>query len=285
MRAQEWTGVVTYHGEGPGWDPATGQLRIVDMLAGDLLTFAADGSGAYTRLRLGSVAAAWRPRRSGGIVAAVERGFALVGADGAVTVADELWQDPEIRMNDGACDPAGNFYCGTMAYDTRPGAGTVYRLAPDGTTSVAHTGVTISNGLVWAPDGTFAYYVDTPTRTVARVTVDPATGRFTALEPWVTIDPADGSPDGITLDAEGGVWVALWGGSAVRRYAPDGTLDEVVEVNARQVSACAFGGEDYRRLYITTSRQDLPDGEDPAAGAVFTVEPGVSGAALLPYAG
>ncbi|MEV7085986.1 SMP-30/gluconolactonase/LRE family protein [Streptomyces sp. NPDC093085] len=285
MRARQWTGVVTYHGEGPGWDPYTGQLRVVDMLAGDLLTFDTDGAGGYARQHLGEVAAAWRPRRAGGVVAAVERGFALIAADGTVTRGEELWQDAGIRMNEGGCDPAGNFYCGSMAYDTRPGAGTVYRLAPGGEVSVVHSGVTISNGLVWAADGTFAYYVDTPTQCVAKIRLDPETGRFTTPEPWVTVDPADGAPDGIALDAEGGVWVALWGGSAVRRYAADGTLDAVVEVDARQVSACAFGGDDYRRLYITTSRQDLPEGADPAAGAVFTVEPGVAGRAPLPYAG
>ncbi|AXG76479.1 SMP-30/gluconolactonase/LRE family protein [Streptomyces paludis] len=283
MRAEDWTGVVTYHGEGPGWDPHIGRLRAVDMLAGDILTF--DGAGVPERLHVGEVAAAWRPRVSGGLVAAVERGFALIAPDGTVSTGAELWSDQSVRMNEGGCDPAGNFYCGSMAYDIRPGAGTVYRLTPGGDISVAHTGVTISNGLAWAPDGTFAYYVDTPTHSIARVTVDPGTGRFATPEPWVTIDPADGAPDGITLDAEGGVWVALWGGSAVRRYAADGALDAVVEVDARQVSACAFGGDDYRRLFITTSRQDLPDGEDPAAGAVFTVEPGIGGVAPLPYAG
>jgi sugar lactone lactonase YvrE len=172
-----------------------------------------------------------------------------------------------------------------MAYDARPGAGSVYRLAPDGAVSVAHSGVTISNGLHWSPDGGFAYYVDTPTQSIARVTADPATGRFSTPVPWVRIDPEDGAPDGITMDAEGGVWVALWGGSAVRRYSPDGVLDAVVEVNARQVSACAFGGDGYRRLYITTSREGVPDGEDPAAGSVFTVEPGIAGCGPLPYAG
>nr|WSZ94494.1 SMP-30/gluconolactonase/LRE family protein [Streptomyces sp. NBC_00857] len=283
MRAEQWTGVVAYHGEGPNWDTNTGQLRIVDMLAGDILTFDADG--AYERQRVGDVAAAWRSRRSGGIVAAAERGFVLIAADGTMTRGDELWSDPQVRMNEGGCDPAGNFYCGSMAYDARPGAGSVYRLTPGGDISVAHTGVTISNGLAWAPDGSFAYYVDTPTRSVARVTVDPSTGRFSIPVPWVTIDRRDGAPDGITVDAEGGVWVALWGGSAVRRYTADGTLDEVVEVNARQVSACSFGDDDYGRLFITTSRQDIADGDDPAAGAVFTVRPGIAGLAPLPYAG
>ncbi|MGW6769404.1 SMP-30/gluconolactonase/LRE family protein, partial [Streptomyces sp. NPDC055037] len=107
MRAEQWTGVVTHHGEGPGWDPGAGRLRIVDLLAGDLLTFdtEADGGGVYERWHLGEIAAAWRPRSSGGVVAAVERGFVLVAEDGTVTAGDELWTDPTVRMNDGACDP------------------------------------------------------------------------------------------------------------------------------------------------------------------------------------
>ncbi|MGW6461436.1 SMP-30/gluconolactonase/LRE family protein [Streptomyces sp. NPDC055078] len=283
MRAEDWTGVITHHGEGPCWNPATGRLSVVDQLAGDLLTF--DAGGAPVRQHIGDVLAAWRPRRSGGVVVAVERGFALVAADGTISPGRELWSDPTVRMNDGGCDPAGNFYCGSMAYDARPGAGRVHRLTPGGETSVVHTGATISNGLAWSADGAFAYYVDTATGTVAKVAVDPATGRFGTPEPWVAVDARDGAPDGITLDAEGGVWVALWGGSAVRRYTPDGTLDEVVEVNARQVTACAFGGEGYGRLFITTSRQDLAPDDDPAAGAVFTVEPGVRGLPPLPYGG
>ncbi|MFJ6658948.1 SMP-30/gluconolactonase/LRE family protein [Streptomyces sp. NPDC091377] len=284
MRAEQWSAVVTHHGEGPGWDPHARRLRIVDQLAGDLVTLAPDGT-VEERRHLGAVLAAWRPRRAGGLVLAVERGFALLGTDGTLTTGPEQWTDPTIRMNDGACDPSGAFYCGSMAYDARPGAARVHRLAPDGTTSVAHTGVTVSNGLVWAADGTFAYYTDTATGTVSRVTADPESGRFTDVAPWVSVDPATGAPDGIALDAEGGVWVALWGGSAVHRYTPDGTLDAVVAVGARQVSACAFGGDDGGTLYLTTSRQHLTADEDPAAGAVFAVRPGVTGHPLSAYAG
>ncbi|MEU5977027.1 SMP-30/gluconolactonase/LRE family protein [Streptomyces sp. NPDC047315] len=284
MRAEQWSGVVTHHGEGPGWDPYAGRLRVVDQLAGDLVTFADDGTVAERR-HVGDVLAAWRPRTAGGLVVAVERGFATLESDGTVTGGAELWRDTTVRMNDGACGPDGAFYCGSMAYDARPKAADVHRLAPDGTTSVVHTGATISNGLVWAADGTFAYYVDTATGCVAKVTVEPSTGRFDDVRPWVTIAAHDAAPDGIALDAEGGVWVALWGGSAVHRYTADGVLDAVVEVNARQVTACAFGGADGATLYVTTSRQGLADDQDPAAGAVFTVRPGVTGRPLLPYAG
>ncbi|WP_435193352.1 SMP-30/gluconolactonase/LRE family protein [Streptomyces sp. NRRL F-5630] len=283
MRAQRWSEVVTHHGEGPGWDPAADRLRIVDLTRGDLLTFDADARP--DRLHLGDVLAAWRPRTGGGIVAAVARGFTRVDPEGTVRPGPELWSDPTVRMNDGGCDPGGSFYCGSMAYDARRGAGSVHRLAPDGTTSVVHRGATISNGLVWAPDGSEAHYADTGTGTVFRLHPDPVTGDFGPLEPWVRIDPADGGPDGITRDAEGGIWIALWGGHAVRRYAPDGTLDAVVDVGARQVSACAFGGPGYRELFITTSRQDLAPHEDPDAGAVFRAEPGVRGLPPLPYAG
>ncbi|MFE7132324.1 SMP-30/gluconolactonase/LRE family protein [Streptomyces sp. NPDC057638] len=283
MRAEEWAVAATYHGEGPCWDPVVGKLRLVDQLAGNLLTFEPDTT--HTRRHVGDVAAAWRPRAAGGLVVAVERGFALVTPEGQVSPGNELWSDTTLRMNDGGCDPAGNFYCGTMAYDFGRDRARVFRLTPEGDVSVVHSGASLSNGLVWSLDGTFAYYVDTLAECVARVTVDPESGHFSTPEPWVTVDPGQGYADGLALDSEGGLWVALWKGGAVHRYTPDGVLDAVVEVNARQVTACAFGGDDYSRLFITTSRLDIAPGDDPAAGTVFAVDPGVKGAAPLLFAG
>src|ERR671916_447776 len=129
--------------------------------AGDVMTLAADGS--VERRHVGSVAAAVRPRRGGGAVIGVERGFALEDSDGTVTHLGELWTDGSVRMNEGGCDPDGRFYCGSMAYDQRPGAGALYRLDPDGSVRVVLEKVTISHGLEWSPDGSRAYYNDTPT--------------------------------------------------------------------------------------------------------------------------
>ncbi|ASD22148.1 gluconolactonase [Cryobacterium sp. LW097] len=282
MRAEQLTDPITFHGEGPVFAQSWGGLRLVDLFAGDVLSLAADGT--VTRRHVDSIAAALRPRVGGGAVIALERGFALEDADGTLTRLPEVWADPSVRMNDGGGAPDGSFFCGSMAYDQRTGAGSLYRLAPDGSVELALAGVTISNGLAWSPDGSLAYYNDTPTGRIGVFDWAPETG-LTGLRPFVDIPSADGYPDGLTVDSEGGVWVALYAGGAVRRYSPEGTLDEVIEVAAQRVTACTFGGDDLRRLYITTSREGLAPGEDPLAGSVFTVTPGVAGLAEAPFAG
>jgi sugar lactone lactonase YvrE len=281
IRAEQVTGVITHHGEGPAWDADAGVLRLVDMLAGDVVTL----DVPVRRQHVGDVAAAWRPCRDGGLVVAVERGFVLVDSDGAVGPLIPAFADVRLRMNDGACDPRGRFYCGSMAYDARPGAGTVYRLDTDLTVHPVLNGVTISNGMAWSLDGHQVFYVDSATRRIDAFGFDAEGGRFLERRPLVTLDHLGAEPDGLTIDSEGALWVALWGGSAVHRYSPAGELLEVVEVGARQVSACAFGGADLDVLYVTTSRQGLADHEDPAAGAVFAVRPGVRGAPSHQFAG
>lgn len=282
--AEQATDPHAHHGEGPVWFSDPGELRFVDMLAGDICTVD-NTTRDVSRLHIGEVAAAFRPRTSGGMVAAIERGFASIDADGTVHRLGELWSDPGIRMNEGACDPDGRFYCGSMAYAATPGAGTLWRLDTDGTTSVAIENVTISNGLIWTPDGGTAYYIDTPTKRVDAFDYDTDSG-LTNRRPAVTIQAERGGPDGMTLDTDGYLWVAIWGGSAVHRYAPDGRLDEVVELPVSRVSACTFGGPELDELFITTSRQGLEDPTtEPAAGAIFSFKPGVSGLPILPYAG
>jgi sugar lactone lactonase YvrE len=273
---------VAYHAEGPVWLDAWGGLRWVDMLAGDVLSLGADGG--VSRRHVGVVAAALRPRAAGGAVIALERGFALEAPDGELTALPELWRDPGVRMNDGGCDPDGRFYCGSMAYDARPRAGSLYRLDPGGEVEVVLRDVTISNGIDWSPDGRTAYYADTATGTVSSFGYDSTHG-LTGRRTFAAIAPGDGAPDGLTVDAEGGVWVALYGGRAVRRYAPSGELDEVVELPVTKVTACTFGGPGLDRLLITTSREDLPDDAEPLAGSVLACTPGVSGLPARPFAG
>ncbi|MFI6032475.1 SMP-30/gluconolactonase/LRE family protein [Amycolatopsis magusensis] len=275
--AEAVTEALAWHGEGPVW--WEDHLVWVDMLAGDVLSLAP--SGQVTRTHVGSVAAALRPRRSGGWVLATERGFALAeDLAGPVTALGPLWIDEGIRMNDGGCDPDGRFYCGSMAYDTRTGAGALFRLDPDHSVERVLADVTISNGFAFSPDGTTAYYVDTPTHRIDAFDYGP--GGLTGRRVFAQVEPP-GEPDGLTVDAEGGVWVALWGGSAVRRYDRDGVLDAVVELPVTQVTACTFGGPGLTRLYATTSQQDAAP--DHRAGAVFAVDPGVAGLPALTFAG
>jgi sugar lactone lactonase YvrE len=252
------------------------------MLAGDVLALRSDGT--VERRHVGTIAAALRPRRGGGAVIGVERGFALEDVDGTLTTLDELWTDTRVRMNDGGCDPDGRFYCGSMAYDKTPGAAALYRLDPDGSARVVLEQLTISNGIEWSPDGSRAYYNDTDTSRVDLFDYERDAG-LVHRRTFVEVPAGDGRPDGLTVDAEGGVWVALNHSGTVRRFTPDGRPDAVVEVPPRQVTACTFGGDRLDELYITTSRENLPPGDDPLAGSLFRAHVGVQGLPAREFAG
>ena len=279
LRAEQVTDAITYHGEGPCWSDSWGGLRWVDLLAGDLLTLGADGE--VRRLHVGDVAAFVRPRTRGGYVVGLERGIALAdGPDALPTPLRELWSDPGVRMNEGGCDPWGNLYAGSMAYDVTPGAARLYRIAPDGTATVVLDDVTISNGIDFSPDGTRAYYDDTTTgRTDVLDVVD---GRLTGRRPFTGADGE--SPDGLVVDSAGNVWVALNGDGRVRCVSPSGEVLAEVDLPVRLVTACTLGGPTLQDLYVTTSRENLDDPE-PEAGALFRVRVEVPGRPVLPFAG
>lgn len=279
IRAAQLTDVVTHHGEGICWDPAVSRIRLVDVFAGDLLTL--DGGLVGSRLDVGAVVGAWRPRANGGVVVAADDRFVLLDAGGGVEWTSPSLFGPGHRMNDGGCDRQGRFYCGSMSSDALPGRGTLWRLDTDRTVAPAETDLTIPNGLVWSVDGHRAFHVDTPRGSIDVLDHDGDTGALAGRRPLAQV--SGGHPDGLAQDADGGLWVALWGGSAVHRYSLDGTLTAVVEVDAAQVSSCAFGGPGDTHLYVTTSRQGLGDSEDPAAGAVFCVDVGVEGAPVAAF--
>jgi sugar lactone lactonase YvrE len=282
-RAEQFTDPCTFHGEGAFWDAANNRLLLVDLLAGTVV--AVDADGATRRHKLAKVAAAIRARRGGGYVLATENQFVLLGPDlTEETALHPVFTDPLIRMNDGGCDPQGRFYCGTMAYAETPGAGTLYRLDPDGSVSVTLREVTISNGLQWNRMGDTVFYADTPTGRVDSFDFDPASGAFTDRRTFTEIS-GGGYPDGMAIDEEDGIWVALWGGSAVHRYDKAGRLDLVVDLPVSNVTACAFGGPELQTLFITTSRQGLDEDDQPEAGAVFRYEAGIRGAPQHAFAG
>ena len=262
------------------WSPAWGGLRWVDMLAGDVLALSADGS--VERRHVGSICAAIRPRRQGGAVLGLERGFAIEERDGTLTVLDELWTDTNVRMNEGACDPDGRFYCGSMAYDKRPGHGTLYRLDPDRSVHVVLGDVTVSNGLDWSPDGVLVYYNDTDTYRVDVFDYDAEAG-LTHRRAFAETGTA--RPDGLTVDADDGVWVALSNGGSVQRYTADGVLDEIVDLPVTKVTACTFGGPKLDELFITTSREGLEADEEPSAGSLFRARVGIKGLPVREFAG
>jgi sugar lactone lactonase YvrE len=279
VRAQQITGQVAFHGEGPVWWPGWGGLKWVDMLAGAVLSL--DSNGRVHRRELGGIVAALRPRRTGGAVLGVDRGFALEDATGNIERLPELWTDHGVRMNEGSCDPDGRFLCGSMADDRSPGTGALYRLDPVGDVSKVLDGVTISNGLDWTADGSRAFYNDTATLRVDQF--DDEEGELVRRRPFVDLSEESLRPDGLTVDSEAHVWVALSNGGQVRRYRPDGRLDGMVELPTIKVTACAFGGDALDQLFITTSREDQPD--DGIAGSLFRANVGVRGQLVRCFAG
>ena len=283
MLGERITDTVANHGEGPVWSPTWGGLKWVDMLAGDVLSLLP--SGDVTRWSSGNpIVAAIRPRTTGGMVLGIECGFALTDADGVITELPPLWPQGKLRMNEGACDPEGNFWCGSMAYDREEGAASLWRLSPDGTTQEMLSGLTISNGLQWSADGLTAFYNDTETYTVSAFDWTPEEG-LTNRRVFVDLREDQVRPDGLTLDTEGGVWIGLSNGAAVRRYDADGVLSAVIDLPVTKATACTFGGENLDQLFITTSREGYDDDQEPAAGSLFLAEPGVKGLPVLPFMG
>ncbi|MBO0810855.1 MAG: SMP-30/gluconolactonase/LRE family protein [Microlunatus sp.] len=279
MRADQFTKIVVGHGEGPVWWPPDG-LRICDGYAGSVVSV--DATGQVTdRLAVGSFLGAFRPRTTGGLVAATARSFVLVESDGTVRDQGELWADADIRMNDGGCDPEGRFYCGSMLDDASRPVGSLFRLDPDGTVDVLLTDLGCPNGLVFTGDT--VYFIDTNEQRIDAFTRD-HNGSWRDRHP-VARDLGKGMPDGMTIDAEGRLWVAMWGGSCVRCIDPStGATVEIVEVpDAYQTSACTFGGPDLDQLFITTST--ARDQGGPLGGAVFVAEPGVRGLLPEPFRG
>lgn len=282
--AEQITGPDAEHGEGPVWYPAWGGLRWVDMTAGDILHMDIN-TGAVDRWHVGNQTAALRPRDAGGAVIATELRFVLADViGGPLREVAHLVDHPNLDFNEGTCDPQGRFWCGTAAEQSMPGQGAMYRLNSNYSVEQIFDDVTISNGLAWTAGGSLAYYVDTPTSRIDVFDYTPDAG-LQNRRTFVEIDPAAGFPDGLTIDAEGGVWVALWGGHAVRRYDPTGRLSDTVGLPVPNVTACTFGGPDLNELYITTSSLETPRNISSRAGAIFRHKPGVSGQPVTPYAG
>ena len=241
--------------EGPRWDAAGKRLLFVDIERGELHAF--DGE-RDTVTQLGAMVGSCAPTDEGDVLVALADRLALVEGG---TLVEFPWPS-DIRANDGVCDDDGRFWVGSMALDQRPGAGALYRW--DGEELVQQVdGLTISNGIVWSPDRSLMYFVDTPTN---RIDVFDYDGEIANRRTFVTIDR--GSPDGLALDDEGCIWVALWGGGAVQRYLPDGTLERTVDIPAENVTACCF----YEGSLVVTG-----------GGRVWVTDVGVGGAPAQPF--
>lgn len=271
-------------GEGPVWDAVHGCLYWVDITQHEIHRYT-PAAGDEVVVRLDVPVGAVVPRAGGGLAVAAGIGFAIIDEAGEVTWVARV--DTGDRMNDGACDPAGRFLAGTMKYD-RSAGGALYRLDPDGTVTTLLTDVAISNGLGWSPRGDRLYYIDTPTRKVDVFDYDVDRGILGARRVFVDIGDMPGNPDGLTVDADGGVWVVLCRGNTVRRFTSDGKLDHIVDLPVSRATSIAFGGTSLDTLYITSGRFDLDDEQlrgEPLAGALFSYRPDVVGMPAAPFAG
>lgn len=272
-------------GEGPGWDAAADCLVWVDILGCRVYRTAADGTRRATHPLDRHVGAAL-PADDGTLLAVRRDGFVRLHADGTVEpILDVLADRPDVRFNDAKVDPHGRAFAGTMTYDeSLRGGGELYRLDPGPRVTTVHGPTSVSNGLGWSPDGRRMYFNDTPTGRVTVFDYDADSG--TPHDPRPFVEIGEGSPDGLCVDDDGGVWVGLWGGWALHRYTPDGRLDTTVRLPVSNVTSCAFGPGG--RLYVTSASIGLDDAQraaQPLAGALFVVEPGVTGPPATPWRG
>jgi len=274
--------------EGILWDDRARLVRWVDIREGRVLagTLSGDEIAIVDDRSLGQTVGAVALAEDGGLLIAAAHGLATISPDGQVSLGPDL--TPIVaphgrspwRLNDGIVDPQGRFLVGTLALDESPtvidgessGPGeTLLRISPDGEVETLRTGMGMSNGLGFSPEGTTLYVIDTLSGTLSRHSYGEccADGDFDVNEPWVVIiDDFPCYPDGMTVDAQGDLWVALWGGSRVVRYSCDGRYIDHVDVNASQPTCAGFVGESLNRLAITSARKGLDTITDDA-GSIF----------------
>ena len=269
-------------GEGAIWNYKTGELIWVNI-TGKILNFYHPKTGNNKEMFTGQLIGTVVPTSNENVLVALQNGIyslnPLTGTKKIIVNPEENL--PNNRFNDGKCDPAGRFWVGTMSMNGEEKAGALYRLNSDSTLHKMIEKVSISNGIVWSLDNKKMYYIDTPTQKVMAYNYNNETGEISHPKLAVDVPKEMGSPDGMTLDSNGNIWVALWGGAAVACWNPEsGKLLDKIDVPAKNVTSCAFGDDDLQTLYITTARTD--SGKDdlekyPNAGGVFKIRPGVSG--------
>jgi sugar lactone lactonase YvrE len=267
-------------GAAPVWDAARRRLLFVDVMRGHVHDFD-PVTGTNTITDVGEPVGVIAPAVRGDAIIATQSGFHRLDlSTGAKTRLAPVEADrPDNRMNDGGVDPGGRFWAGTMSMTGRR-HGTLYRLDPDGRIWQTLTGLTASSGIDWSPDGTSMYYVDMITSRIDVFDFDPQTGMMTNERPFATIPHAAGFPDGLTVDADGFVWLALWAGGALQRYAPDGRLDRTIVTPVTHPTKCTFGGPGLEDLYVTSAWIELtPKAREaqPHAGGLYHCRPGVKG--------
>ncbi|MBX2897691.1 MAG: SMP-30/gluconolactonase/LRE family protein [Cyclobacteriaceae bacterium] len=282
MAIVEWECKATL-GEGAIWHPTENRLYWVDIEDKQLHVYdpvTKQNTSYPIGARIGTVV----PIETGGVLVALQNGIHKMDLKtGALKFVTNPLPDSAMRFNDGKCDPSGRFWVGSLAMDSRKKSSSLYRMGADGVVHTMLSDVTISNGIVWTADRKTMYYNDTPTLTVQAFDFDNATGKISNRRMVITIPPGMGAPDGMTIDAEDKLWIALWGGYAVARFDPlSGELMQKINVPAPHVTSCAFGGKNLETLYITTARAWVKPAtlkEFPLSGSLFVATPSVKGVA------
>lgn len=275
-------------GEGPIWNHKTQQLYWVDIEKRQLHLYTPETNESTffdAGERIGTVV----PIDNGGALVALQNGIHSMDlVDGSLTLIHNPLEEG-IRFNDGKCDPVGRFWVGSMHMESEKNAASLYMMDNDQRVVEKLDGVTVSNGIIWSLDNETMYYIDTPTRQVQAFDYDVSTGEISSPRVVITVPKENGSPDGMTIDEEGMLWIGHWGGSMVGRYDPEsGEMIQKVDVPALNVTACAFGGENLDQLYITTASIGMNEDQlkqFPQAGGLFVVEPGVRGVQAAFYRG
>ena len=279
----------TLLGEGARWDARREELLRVDILAGRVYRDRVAEDGGLVPVRTyevpGTVGAIAPIEDDEGWLLACGRGYAYLTPDGSLRTLAEV-APARTRMNDAACDPQGRFWAGTLADDRRPGGGALYRLGVNGRTDLMLDGLTISNGLAWSPDGATMYLADSGTRVVHTFAFDAEPGTISDGRMLINLAEEVGAPDGLTVDADGDLWVAIFGGGRVHRYSPDGALRQELLVPAMETTSCAFAGTGLNRLYVTTATENWTDEQrhaEPTAGLVYRLETNATGRPAAPF--
>lgn len=279
----------TFLGEGPHWSERDDKLYFVDILSPSVCV-GNIAEGSYTQVPMPELISFVIPRARGGFVAGVHgdiRGVDL--KSGALTTISSPEADrPGNRFNDGKCDRRGRLWVGSLAINTAPGQGRLWRIDADGRTREMDAEFHVSNGLGWSPDDKTFYFTDTAKQTIYAYDFDLESGDLANRRIFVTVPEQEGKPDGLTVDSDGFVWSAHWDGWCVTRYDPEGTVERVVNLPIPRPTSCSFGGDRRQTLFVTSARIRLSAAqlaEAPLSGSVFAIDTGIAGLPDTAFAG
>ena len=261
-------------GENPLWHPLEKRLYWVDIPKGTIFRLDPATGVHETFFQAGQIGG-FTMQADGSLLLFMEKGAVRLLRDGLLYTIVECLPGENSRFNDVIADPEGRVFCGTMPSGERPGS--LYRLDADGTLTRVLTGIAGSNGMGFTPDGKGMYYVDSRSRTIHLLDYDRSSGALTRQRTFLKIPASLGMPDGMTVDAKGFVWVAIWGGSCLVRFSREAREERRIYFTAHQVSSVTFGGSDCRDLYVTTAGGDDKAANGPGAGSLFRLRTGARG--------